>query len=145
VCSSPLGRAAATATVFAEALGLEVEFIADLQEIDDGEWAGLTNAEIERVYPGALARRSADLYRWRFPGGESYADADIRAAAALQEVSDAGAHRPLVVSHEMVGLMLLRNLLEIEPSQALEFRHPHDLIYQVDVAVKNVVEIRSGP
>jgi hypothetical protein len=33
--------------------------------------AGLTNDEINARYPGELARRSADKYLWRFPGGEA--------------------------------------------------------------------------
>jgi broad specificity phosphatase PhoE len=142
VFSSPLGRAAATAGVLARDVNLEVVLIDKLHEIDHGEMSGLTDEEIERTHPGELARRYEDLYRWRFPGGESYADADIRAAAALQEISDQGARRPLVVSHEMVGRMVLRNLLQLEPDDALKLRHPHDVIYQVDVAVRRLTEIR---
>ena len=39
--------------------------------------------------------------------------------------------RPLVVSHEMIGRMLLRNLLAEPPEDALARHHPHDVIYEV--------------
>lgn len=131
--SSPLGRAATTAKIFAELLNLTPTFIDELGEVDHGELAGLTNDEIERSYPGELARRSSDHYRWRFPAGESYEDADRRAALALQRVAATGVRSPLLVSHEMIGRMLLRNLLHLAPDEALTTRQPHDIVYRIDV------------
>jgi broad specificity phosphatase PhoE len=133
VFSSPLGRAAATAQLFAESLEVTPIVIDELREVDHGEMAGLTNAEIEQSYPGELDRRAADHYRWRFPSGESYEDADRRAAVALQKVEATGVLRPLLVSHEMIGRMLLRNLLELDPAEALKTRQPHDIVYRIDV------------
>jgi len=133
VFSSPLGRAAATAQIFAESLSLNPAFIDELREVDHGEMAGLTNSEIEKSYPGELERRSSDHYRWRFPSGESYEDADRRAAIALQKVAATGVRRPLLVSHEMIGRMLLRNLLDLDPAEALTTRQAHHVVYRVDV------------
>ena len=95
--------------------------------------AGMTNEEIERAFPGEMARRSRDKYRWRFPNGESYADADSRAASALRRIAESGGSRPLVVSHEMIGRMLLRNLLGLEPQDALKSGLAHNVIYRIDV------------
>lgn len=81
--SSPLGRAAGTAAVFARQLELEVVTIDELAEVDHGAMSGLTNAEIEARYPGELEGRRRDTYRWSFPADESYPGADRRAAAAL--------------------------------------------------------------
>ena len=88
-----------------------------------------------------MSRRAADKYHWQFPEGESYADGDVRAAASLRVVAAAGVARPLVVSHEMIGRMLLRNLLDVTPMEALAYGHPHDVIYRVDVAGKVLHEI----
>jgi broad specificity phosphatase PhoE len=142
VFSSPLGRAVATASIYAEALSLPVEVVDQLREIDHGAMAGLTNGEIEERFPGELARRSRSRYTWRFPGGESYADADQRAALALEIVEGRGAEMPLVVAHEMIGRMLLRHLLGIGPEEALALSHPHGTVYQVDVAGHTVVPLR---
>ncbi|MFL6122380.1 histidine phosphatase family protein [Actinophytocola sp.] len=44
----------------------------------------------------------------------------------------AQAHRqPLIVSHEMISRMLVRNLLAEEPADALRRTQPHDVIYVV--------------
>ena len=143
VFSSPLGRAISTAQIYARALHRTVTTVDDLQEIDHGDMSGMTNEEIELVFPGELARRSHDKYLWRFPDGESYADADLRAASALRQMAESGRLRPLVVSHEMIGRMLLRNLLVLEPEEALNLGLTHRVIYRVHVESKTVVEIAS--
>jgi broad specificity phosphatase PhoE len=73
-----------------------------------------------------------DKYHWTFPGGESYADADIRAGDALARIGRHPKRRPLVVSHEMIGRMLQRHLLGLDPHQVLTQTHPNDVIYQID-------------
>ena len=143
IFASPLGRAAATAAIFAKALDLDVTTVEELAEVDHGSMSGLTNAEIEARYPGEPERRRRDKYRWSFPGGESYADADRRAAAALRIVADAGCRVPLVVSHEMIGRMLLRHLLDLAPADALALDHPHDVVFRVEPAAKRLTELRA--
>ncbi len=132
VFTSPLGRATATAEVCGARLGVPVTVIDELAEVHHGEMAGLTTAEIEERYPGRMARRAADRFEWRFPGGESYADADRRGAIALRKIATSGSRRPLVVSHEMIGRMLLRRLLGADPATAFTWDQPHDVIYRVD-------------
>ena len=131
VFSSPLGRARATADVVGSRLSLPVVVISDLAEIDHGAFAGLTNDEIEARHPGELARRARSKYSWSFPGGESYADADVRAAAALDAVAATGAISPVLVTHEMIGRMLLRTLLRLDTQDALEQSLPHGSVIEV--------------
>jgi probable phosphoglycerate mutase len=133
VFSSPLGRARATAGIIAARLGLPVEVVEELREVHHGRIAGLTDADIERDFPQVAADRARDKYRYRFPDGESYADADLRAGEALRRIEATGARRPLVVSHEMVGRMLLRNLAGLDVRTALACRHPHDVVYRVRI------------
>jgi probable phosphoglycerate mutase len=143
VFSSPIGRALTSAEMYADALGLPVVIVDELAEIHHGTMAGLRADEVEAAFPGALARRAADKYHWRYPEGESYADGDVRAAAALRVVAGSGSARPLLVSHEMIGRMLLRNLLDLAPEEALAYGHPHGVLYRVDVATRTLEEIRA--
>lgn len=132
IYSSPLGRAVATATIIGRRLNLPVTIIAELSEIDHGTLAGLTDAEIEERYPEEYEQRSRDRYHYRFPYGESYADADRRAAAGLARIGRQSTRHPLLVSHEMLGRMLLRHLLGLSTADALAWRHPHDAVYCID-------------
>jgi broad specificity phosphatase PhoE len=141
VFSSPLGRAITTAQEYAQTLQQTITTLDDLREMDHGDMAGMTNEEIERAFPGELTRRSRSKYQWRFPKGESYADADLRAASALRQIAESGSVRPLIVTHEMIGRMLLRNLLDLGPHEALRLGLSHKGIYQVAVVSKTVAEI----
>jgi probable phosphoglycerate mutase len=128
VFTSPLGRARTTASIIASHLGLGVEVLDELAEIDHGDWSGLNSAEIDARWPGEREKRSRDKYTYRFPGGESYADAEVRAASALDAIGDTGALRPLIVSHEMIGRMLLHRL---GVAEALGTRQPWDVVHRV--------------
>lgn len=56
VHSSDLRRAAETAAIVAERLGLPVVEDAALREIDVGSWSGLTRAEVAERFPEGHAR-----------------------------------------------------------------------------------------
>jgi broad specificity phosphatase PhoE len=134
VFCSPLGRSAKTARVIATRLQVMLVDIADLAEVHHGAMGGLTTEEIDRQFPGALEQRARDKFHWRFPGGENYADADSRAASALASIADAGVRRPLLLSHEMIGRMLLKQLLGLDTRSALVESQPHYLVHVIGPA-----------
>jgi len=134
VFCSPQGRAAATAQVCGDLLGLPVIPVDELAELHHGAMAGMTPQEMDDAFPGELARRSDDKFLWRFPGGESYEDAVPRAARALAHVASSGAQHPLLVSHEMIGRLLLHHLRRIDIGTALAGGHPQGVVYRVHVA-----------
>jgi broad specificity phosphatase PhoE len=142
--TSPLERAKTTAEIFAAVLGAPIVVVDDLAEVHHGRFAGLTDDEIEKHHRGEWHRRAEDKYRWRFPGGESYADADRRAGAALTLIDRSPADRPLIVSHEMIGRMLLRQLLDLAPHDALGRSQPHDVVYEVAPHTASLHELHSS-
>ena len=125
IYSSPLGRARQTAKPVAAQLRLPVTVLDDLAELDHGTLAGLTNSEIEERHPGELARREEQKYEWRFPAGESYSDADLRAGRALRRIDGDGAARPLLVTHEMLARMIIGHLMGIPVEEALKWNLSH--------------------
>ncbi|GAA3256872.1 histidine phosphatase family protein [Dactylosporangium siamense] len=141
---SPLGRAVATASIINDALGLEIDVVDELAEVDHGQFSGLIDDQIDTQFPGERQRRAADKYHWQFPGGESYADAATRAASALHRIGHQPARRPLIVSHEMIGRMLQLHLLGLDPQAALARSHPHDVVFQIDPASRECHSIGPG-
>lgn len=115
VVSSDLVRARRTADILAEAAGLAVEVDPDLREIDVGDWQGLTRAEIDAGWPGALADWSAGRSDAP-PGGESRFHLVDRGRAALARAAAAASagDRVLLVSHGAL-IRHLDRLLGIEP------------------------------
>ncbi|MFC9689595.1 histidine phosphatase family protein [Kribbella sp. NPDC056951] len=128
IYSSPLGRAQRTARIIGDALGLPVQVLPDLAELDHGDWSGLTSAEIDARWPEERAARALSKYTYPFPGGESYADADLRIAQVLAGIEVRGA---LIVSHEMVGRLLVRRLAGLEVDVAMRRDHPSDVVFRV--------------
>lgn len=98
VYASPLRRAHETAEIVAERLGLEVEAIDALREVDVGSWSGLTRAEIEQRFPEGFRRWLEFGHGW--DDGESYEELGTRVLAALAELARRHPEeRVLVVSH----------------------------------------------
>jgi probable phosphoglycerate mutase len=137
VFASPLGRAVATAEIIGGGLGLSVTVVDELSEVHHGQFAGLTVEEVRARHADEWGRRASDKYTWTFPGGESYADADVRAGHALRRIGGSAARRPTIVSHEMIGRMLQRHLLGVSGRQALSYGQPNDVVYRIDPATRN--------
>ncbi len=94
--TSPLRRAAETADIVGERLGLPVLTCEPMCEIDVGSWEGLTIEEVRTRFPQDA--RTAWSAGWA--GGETYDDLDRRVVAALLAL--AAAHddeRVAVVTH----------------------------------------------
>ena len=97
VYSSDLSRAIDTAALIARVHEVDVVTDPDLREIDQGEWEGLTTAEIKSRWPHLWG--PARHYRAR-PGGESPQQVRRRALAALKRVVDRyPGETVVVVSH----------------------------------------------
>ena len=79
--TSPLVRAAETAAILGEPLGLEPLTDPSLKEVDVGSWSGLTRTDIERRFPDGFARWLAHGHGW--DDGETYAELGERVVAGL--------------------------------------------------------------
>lgn len=98
VVASPMVRTQETAGVVAARLGLPVRVDAAFQEVDFGQWQGLTADEIEAGWPGALEPWST-TGRVHPPGGESVADVGERLRRGLDGLREGGPRTVVVVSH----------------------------------------------
>ncbi|MGI8759455.1 MAG: histidine phosphatase family protein [Acidimicrobiales bacterium] len=107
VVASDLRRALDTATILAEGLGAGPVVVEPRwRERDVGEWTGLTRAEIDQRWPGALATATPEP-----PGGESPARLVARVLAAVERLAgDYPGEVVLVVTHGGVIRGLERHL-----------------------------------
>ncbi len=99
IWTSHLARAAETARIVADAIGLEPRVDDRLSESQRGSWEGRSLDEIERAEPDAWAAWKRGGPDFRFPGGgESLAEHQARVLAVLEAVR-AGDQPALVVAH----------------------------------------------
>jgi len=90
IYSSPLERAMETAEPLAQVLGLPVLPRPGLQEIDFGSWQGKTMKQMARMKLWKVVQGSPSQVR--FPGGESFSEAQQRMVAELEDI--AAGHEP---------------------------------------------------
>jgi probable phosphoglycerate mutase len=106
--SSDLSRAAQTAAVLGERLGLVARHDARMRELDIGCWTGLTHAEIERGWPAELAQFIAGDALACAGGAECRAVLERRCREAIAEIAQRHAgSRVAVVTHLGVILSLV--------------------------------------
>jgi broad specificity phosphatase PhoE len=98
---SPLLRARETADAVAASTGLEPIEDARLMETDAGDWTDRTFVEVRAEDPERFDAFAAAEPDFAFPGGESFADQEVRVEEALAEVLR-GPLPALVVCHGMV-------------------------------------------
>ena len=114
--SSPLLRARQTA----EAIGVPT-LCAGLTEMDMGDLEGLSREEMEARYPGLLSQWFEEPTRFRPPGGETLAEAQERAWAALQPLRGEGVR--VVVTHQLVLAGILCRALDVPLGQFRKLSH----------------------
>jgi broad specificity phosphatase PhoE len=133
VYSSPLKRAWSTASILAEPLGLQVQPLEGIIDIDYGRWQGLSLDE--------AADDGGDLYRlWlespqlvTFPQGESLEQVRHRALSAVEDlVAKHPGQTILLVSHKVVCKVLVCALLGLDNS--------HFWRVQQDLCATNIFE-----
>src|SRR5215203_6149125 len=115
--SSPLGRARETMELMRAAMGLDPEAYrtdARLMEMSFGRWEGFTFAELQAREALALAERERDKWGFVLPGGESYAQLQVRVRAWYDSV----ARDSVVSAHGGVCRALIAHLNLAQPEAA---------------------------
>jgi broad specificity phosphatase PhoE/ribonuclease HI len=122
VVASPLLRSRQTATVLAEALGLEPQFDSDWAEVSLGDWDGLGYAEMASGWPETFRdwRRSTAVAP---PNGESLDEVAKRVGAACDRlVTTYPGRTVVVVSHTAPIRTVLARALAAGPAALWRLR-----------------------
>ena len=138
--ASPLGRARTTAELIGKSLGISMETDERLCENRFGQAEGLTLDEVDRQWPGFQKHRALDKWNVSWPGGESYLDVSKRLKAFVSEkLAPALGELELgplgVVGHQSMNMVLLGQLLELDPSLVLELGQPNHVVYRLSGSV----------
>src|SRR5260221_487948 len=116
-CASPLNRARVTMELMRAELGLDPEVYrtdARLMEMSFGRWEGFTYAELQVREAAALAAREHDKWGFVLPGGESYAQLELRVGVWYERLD----RDSVVTAHGGVCRALIAHLDLAEPVAA---------------------------
>lgn len=117
IFSSPLTRAMDTAEAIARRTGLVVEKLEGLNDLDFGQWQGLSPQEVAGKFPTEFDSFRTAPIGLRFPGGESLEDVRLRSTAAVNDLVPRYEDAIVVlVSHNVVCRILILALLGLDDS-----------------------------
>ncbi|WP_433871791.1 histidine phosphatase family protein [Saccharopolyspora sp. CA-218241] len=116
---SDLRRARSTAAAFSALSDIPVRLDKRLRETHLGEWQGLSGAEVEHGWPGAMLTWRSDP-TWAPPGGESRVEVAERAHEVVLELEQQPRGTALLCAHggliTALTAKLLRLPVELWPS-----------------------------
>jgi len=136
---SPLRRTQETAEIIAYRKGLDPVPDDRLVEVNYGEWEGRLN---EEVYSTPEAeQRKRDKFRFRHPGGESYAELYKRVAFFLKDATWEENEGPaLIVGHAGTIRSALIYFGAWTIDHAMATKPEHDTVYEFDTDLKQLLE-----
>jgi 6-phosphofructo-2-kinase len=105
-----------------------------LDDLNTGNMAGLTFAEIEKQHPNEYAARKQDklLYRWPGFGGEGYLDLIVRLRPLIVEL-ERTTESLVLITHRAVVRILITYFLGIHRDDINDIRLPRDTVYCFDI------------
>lgn len=140
IYTSPLARCTAIADAIASVFGTPAVVDEALVEMDIGEMEHLSSAELRERYPGFLREWMSDrVAAARMPGGETLAEVQARAWAAVERLAAAHPSGDIVaVSHNFVIRAIVCRALDLPLAR---FRR-----FNIGVASRTVIEMgERGP
>lgn len=146
IISSPAGRSRRTAAIIAQAMGRDpggVKVSNLLEEMDFGDWQGLTDTEIAEQFPEQWRERQLNRWSFTYPRGESYPTLCSRVASWM-ETAQAESGHIVAITHQWTSRAIRGQYLQLPKQEMFEVMHPHaqvvqlldgqEQVYQVPVA-----------
>ena len=97
IYSSDLLRAKQTAEILAQHLNLEVEYMSDFREVNNGDLAGMDNNVANELYPNLYWRKLE--WEQHYPNGESPKEFYERVKAAWEKLIESDHKSIILVTH----------------------------------------------
>ncbi|MEO0547185.1 MAG: histidine phosphatase family protein [Pseudomonadota bacterium] len=126
--ASPLGRTRETMEILREAMGLDPKAYTTEKafvEISFGDWESHTLEELYAETPVLVKSRKKDKWRFRPPGGESYADLALRTVPAFLKLPE----KTVLVSHGGTMRTLIQHIASNDENEMAKFIVPQDQLY----------------
>jgi glucosyl-3-phosphoglycerate phosphatase len=128
---SPLDRALQTLAIVRRHVDLDARIDDRIMEWDCGLWSGLLRAEVRERWAREWALLQADPYHHRGPGCENYPDMIARSRPFVEELLASEAERIAVISHGMIGRVMVGTLMGFDEAEMIGFKQPNDVVYRI--------------
>ncbi len=133
IVASPMGRARQTAEIIREALRVPIQFDERIVEWDCGDWSGFLYDEVQERWAEEWGAFQADRYSYRPPGAENWPDMVGRVRPFLDELRAHCADRVAIVSHGLIGRVMVSQLLAMDRDSSLSLTQANDVVFELSI------------
>jgi 6-phosphofructo-2-kinase len=133
VWTSMLKRSIQTAAEFDQDDEYDVKNWELLNELDAGDFEGLTYDEIEKKYPEEFKKRSRDKLHYVYPGigGEGYLQVINRLRDMIREIERITDHI-LIIGHRTVARVLMAYFMDLTRDDIADLDVPLGMLYVIE-------------
>ena len=124
VVSSPIARCRVFAESIAQTSGAPLTLHSKFEEIDFGDWDGLTTAEAQALTPDLFPRFQANPEGLAPPQGEAFNDFRLRVLNAFDEITHDASGHTLLITHGGVMRIILSAVLGVTWHSAFQIAIP---------------------
>ena len=128
---SPLDRTRQTADIINRHVNLPVNLDDRIMEWDCGDWSGYMYSEVQVKWAEEWNSLQADRFKYRGPNCENYPDMIERAAPFLDDIQSNSGNNIAIVSHGMIGRVMVAQLIGLNEKDTLDFHQANDVIFRV--------------
>lgn len=132
IYSSPQRRATKTAEVLSKAINVEYISTQGLEEINLGEWEGLSWAEVKEKYPKEYDEWYLNRRDTKAPKGESYQEMIERVLISLHKIINENCDNVAIVTHSAVIMCLQCCLTNTSFEEMTKFKTDNTSIIEID-------------
>ena len=134
---SPLGRTRQTAEIINYHLNLTPYFDERIKEWDCGDWSGHKYDDVTSNWSEEWQALMEDRFNYRGPNCENFPDMRARVIPFLEELQALKLQNIAIISHGMIGRVMMSYLLEFDEQQAVSFQQPNDVVFRVTLESDN--------
>ena len=141
--TSPAGRSRRTAVIIAEELGMDpnrIRIANQLEEMDFGDWTGLTDEEIAEQQPEQWRARQLNRWFFEYPNGESYPKLCSRVSQWMETAEDIPGVT-IAVTHQWTSRVIRGQYLRLPKEDMFPLMHPHHHIVRLHDGEETVITV----
>jgi len=132
IYSSPQRRAVKTAEILSHATNLDYIPIEGLEEMNLGEWEGLSWGEVKEKYPTEYEQWYINRRYTKPPKGESYQDMLERVLPAIHKIIKANCEDVVVVTHSAVIMSIQCYITNTSFDEMMKFKTDNTSITEIN-------------
>lgn len=143
IYTSKQKRALKTAQILSESVNIEYTPVDGLEEINLGEWEGLSWAEVKGKYPKEYREWYLNRRYTKAPKGESYQDMLERVLKAVHKIIDENSDDVVVVTHSAVIMCLQCYMTGTPFEEMTKYKADNTIIVEIDSELLKAIEMNS--